>query len=86
MTIIMSVPKGAAMTERERSEHEHYWISSPGTTPQHHRVVWRQERMMWWPQFKTSDGLWAWDSGSIIWAAAEIAKLKGLVPPGGEGA
>lgn len=71
------------MTERERSEHE--WVNEHGDLL---RVRWSSEHRRWvvdWipPGCRNYHAY----GGTVHYAlAAEIAKLKGLVPPGGEGA
>lgn len=69
------------MTERERSEHE--WKDA---TAWWWRVRWDQHEGSWIAEYSNHKrGPWT-RAGECDECAAEIARLKGLVPPGGEGA
>lgn len=83
MTITMSVPKGSSPMTEAQAESEHEFVALDV------KVLVGWNGFKWAAEWVLVDNPKVWKavglSQVIDSMAAEIARLKGLVPPGGEG-
>ena len=83
MTITMSVPKGSTPMTEAQAESEHEFEAANGDR---YRVRWDFALDSWTLcRLMKTEWRYPWPVESHLACAAEIARLKGLVPPGVEG-